>query len=78
MTTYLYDLPTTGALSFLDFCVDSSSADSGSSSGSTYSYTTDLSSATQARANLRAALKECRHDQAEGERDYLRVEKVGA
>ena len=64
MTSYLYELPTTGAISFLDFCIDQ-----------TATYTTDISDATQARANLRAALKESKH--TDGEKDYLRLVKVG-
>ncbi|EJD02669.1 uncharacterized protein FOMMEDRAFT_107601 [Fomitiporia mediterranea MF3/22] len=60
MTTYLYELPTTGAISFSDFCVDK-----------TASYAMNISDATQARANLRAALKESKR--AEGEKDFLRL-----
>ena len=63
MTTYLYELPTTGAISFSDFCVDK-----------TASYNMSIADATQARANLRAALKESRH--SDGERDFLRLVKV--
>ena len=65
MTTYLYELPTTGAISFSDFCVDK-----------TASYAASISSATEARANLRAALKESKR--AEGEKDFLRLVKVWA
>ncbi|OCB87336.1 hypothetical protein A7U60_g5475 [Sanghuangporus baumii] len=63
MTTYLYELPTTGAISFSDFCVDKTS-----------SYNMSIADATQARANLRAALKESKH--TDGERDFLRLVKV--
>lgn len=63
MSTYLYELPTTGAISFVDFCVDK-----------TASYTSSIGDATQARANLRAALKESKR--ADGEKDFLRVVKV--
>ena len=63
MTTYLYELPTTGAISFSDFCVDK-----------TASYNMSIADATQARANLRAALKESKH--TDGERDFLRLVKV--
>ncbi|THH07140.1 hypothetical protein EW145_g3583 [Phellinidium pouzarii] len=63
MSTYLYELPTTGAISFADFCVDK-----------TASYTSNIGDATQARANLRAALKESKR--ADGDKDFLRVVKV--
>ncbi|KAF7970386.1 hypothetical protein HWV62_24249 [Athelia sp. TMB] len=63
MSTYHYELPTTGAISFADFCVDESS-----------SYAVAISEATQARANLRTALKESKRDH--GEKDYLRLIKV--
>ncbi|KAI0775815.1 hypothetical protein BD413DRAFT_531776 [Trametes elegans] len=64
MTSYLYELPTTGAISFADACVDS-----------TATYTADIADTTEARANLRAVLKESkRADQ--GEKDYLRLVKV--
>lgn len=64
MSTYLYELPTTGAISFQDFCVDQSA-----------SYSSQLAEATQARANLRAVLKESKR--TDGEKDFLRVVKVG-
>ncbi|EIN11903.1 hypothetical protein PUNSTDRAFT_63546 [Punctularia strigosozonata HHB-11173 SS5] len=60
MSSYLYELPTTGAVSFADFCHDP-----------TGSYTTQLANATQARANLRVALKESKR--ADGEKDHLRL-----
>lgn len=63
MSTYLYDLPTTGAIAFADFCDDP-----------TRSYTTAIAEATQARANLRAALKESKR--TDGERDFLKLVKV--
>lgn len=63
MSTYLYELPTTGAISFNDFCLDKS-----------HSYAAEIAGATQARQNLRAALKESKR--AEGERDFLRLVKV--
>lgn len=63
MSTYLYELPTTGAISFADFCIDH-----------TGSYTTHIAEATQARANLRAALKESKR--TDGEKDYLKLVKV--
>lgn len=65
MSTYLYELPTTGAISFADFCVDQ-----------TASHSTALASATQARANLRAALKESKR--VDSEKDYLKLVKVRA
>lgn len=63
MTSYLYELPTTGSLSYTDYCIDN-----------TGSYANDISDATQARANLRAALKESKH--SEGEKDFLSLVKV--
>ena len=64
MSSYLYELPTTGAISFADFCVDQ-----------TATYTTALAAATQARANLRAALKESKRT-GDSEKDYLKLVKV--
>lgn len=64
MTSYLYELPTTGAISFADTCVDS-----------TATYTADIADTTEARANLRAALKESKRTD-NGEKDYLRLVKV--
>ncbi|KAF7365403.1 BRO1 domain-containing protein [Mycena venus] len=66
MSLYLYELPTTGAISFSDFCADVS-ADK--------LYTSHISDATQTRANLRAVLKESKRTQ-DGEKDYLKLVKV--
>lgn len=63
MSIYLYELPTTGSISFVDFCSDENDV-----------YTTHLSEATQARANLRGALKESKRDN--GEKDFLKLVKV--
>jgi hypothetical protein len=63
MECYQYELPTTGAISFTEICVDKSSK-----------YTTHLATATSARARLRTALKECKH--TDGEKDYLKLVKV--
>jgi hypothetical protein len=60
---FLAELPTTGAVSFTDFCADPA-----------HSYTVQLAEATQARANLRAILKESKR--TDGEKDYLRLVKV--
>ncbi|PFH49747.1 hypothetical protein AMATHDRAFT_146974 [Amanita thiersii Skay4041] len=49
---YLYNLPTTGAVSFSDFCSDLSLDKN---------YTRRLQEATQSRANIRALLKENKH-----------------
>ncbi len=65
MTTFLYELPTTGAISFADFCVDRSLGNS---------YTTHIANATQSRANLRGVLKE--NKRTDGEKDYLKIVKV--
>ena len=64
MTSYLHELPTTGAISFADVCVDS-----------TATYTADIADATEARANLRAALKESKRTD-DSEKDYLKLVKV--
>lgn len=64
MAPYQYELPTTGAVSFTDICIDG-----------TGSYTVALVEATTARANLRSILKEHKH--GAGEKDYLRIIKVG-
>lgn len=64
MCSYLYELPTTGAISFSDFCHDQGA-----------SYISDISDTTEARANLRAALKESKRTD-DGEKDYLRLVKV--
>jgi hypothetical protein len=63
MSTFVYQLPTTGAVSFHDFIEDPSGR-----------YTTHLADATVARANVRSALKEIKR--SDGERDHLKVIKV--
>ncbi|TFY69897.1 hypothetical protein EVJ58_g133 [Rhodofomes roseus] len=64
MTTFLYELPTTGAIFFAGVCDDK-----------TGSYTTEIAEATEARANLRAALKESKRAD-DGGKDYLKLVKV--
>ncbi|KAG8746358.1 hypothetical protein FRC10_005347 [Ceratobasidium sp. 414] len=64
MSGYVYELPTTGALSFSELCTDI-----------TGSYAAQLASATEARANVRAVLKASKRTDA-GERDYLKVVKA--
>ena len=64
MCSYLYELPTTGAISFSDFCYDQGA-----------SYISDIADTTEARANLRVALKESKRTD-DGEKDYLRLVKV--
>ncbi|TBU31710.1 BRO1 domain-containing protein [Dichomitus squalens] len=64
MTSYLYELPTTGAISFADACLDS-----------TATYTADIADTTEARANLRATLKESKRTD-NSEKDYLKLVKV--
>lgn len=64
MTTYLYELPTTGAISFGDFCVDTTTSNA---------WASHIAEATQARANLRGILKEIKHAD---DKDYLRLIKV--
>ncbi|KAF4620946.1 hypothetical protein D9613_000321 [Agrocybe pediades] len=63
---YLYELPTTGAISFADFCADHSGSKA---------YTHHLSEATQARANIRGILKENKRTE-DNERDYLSLVKL--
>lgn len=64
MSSYLYELPTTGAISFSDFCYDQ-----------TASYVTEIAETTETRANLRVALKEYKRSD-DDEKDYLRLVKV--
>lgn len=66
MSTYLYELPTTGAVFFAGVCEDP-----------TVSYTTAIADATETRANLRAALKESKRAD-DGGKDYLKLVKVSA
>lgn len=66
MTVYLYELPTTGAVSFADFCVDETEA---------RIYSTHIAEATQFRANLRSVLKEYKRADST-EKDHLRIVKV--
>ncbi|KAF8895732.1 pH-response regulator protein palC [Gymnopilus junonius] len=63
---YLYQLPTTGAISFSDFCVDHSSDKA---------YTHQIPEATQARANLRGVLKENKRTDHD-EKDFLSLVKL--
>jgi hypothetical protein len=60
---YTFGLPTTGSLSFADHFSDGLDV-----------YTTHIANATQARANLRAVLKESKH--TDGDKDYLRLVKA--
>ncbi|KAJ7175457.1 BRO1 domain-containing protein [Mycena filopes] len=64
--SYLYELPTTGAISFADFCKDTSPEKPDIS---------HISETTQCRANLRALLKESKRTQ-DGEKDYLKLVKI--
>ena len=78
MSSYLYGLPTTGAISFADICLprnEHSSTDGDAAPA--YSYISEIAETTEARANLRAVLKENRRTDSE-ERDYLRIVKVRA
>ncbi|TCD68285.1 hypothetical protein EIP91_011251 [Steccherinum ochraceum] len=63
MGSYFYELPTTGAISFADFCHDD-----------TTSYVSFIAETTEARANLRATLKESKR--SDGEKDNLKLVKV--
>lgn len=60
---YAFELPTTGSLSYSDHVTNGLDI-----------YATQISGATQARANLRAVLKESKH--TDGDKDYLRLVKV--
>ncbi|TFL03062.1 BRO1-like domain-containing protein [Pterulicium gracile] len=60
MSSFLYELPTTGAITFSELCAIQNGHDR---------YTIYISDATQARANLRASLKEAKR----GEKDYLKL-----
>ncbi|KAI9571157.1 BRO1 domain-containing protein [Boletus coccyginus] len=66
MTSYIYDLPTTGSVSFSDFAIDTTEGNV---------YTSRIPEATQARANMRGVLKQSRRTDSE-DRDYLRIIKV--
>lgn len=63
MECYQFELPTTGAISFTENCIDESQK-----------YTAFLSTATSARASLRGILKESKR--VDGEKDYLKIVKV--
>ena len=63
---YIYELPTTGAVSFADFCVDYSAE---------RVYNRHIPEASQARANLRGALKDGKRAD-HGEKDFLGLVKV--
>ncbi|KAF9462453.1 BRO1-like domain-containing protein [Collybia nuda] len=63
---YLHELSTTGALSFVDFCVDHTLDKQ---------YTIHIPEATQTRANLRGALKQSKRTEHD-EKDFLRLVKV--
>ncbi|KAF8134505.1 hypothetical protein EV363DRAFT_1160473 [Boletus edulis] len=66
MTSYIYELPTTGSISFSDFTIDITEGNV---------YTSRIADATQARANMRGVLKQSRRTDSE-ERDYLRIIKA--
>ena len=63
---YLFELPTTGAVTFSEFCIDLSNEKA---------YTFHFSDATQARANLRGILKGSKRTD-HNEKDYLSLVKV--
>jgi len=63
---YTYELPTTGAVSFSDFCIDQSLDKV---------YGRLIPEATQARANLRAVLKDGKRTDT-AQRDFLNLVKV--
>ncbi|KAF9452778.1 hypothetical protein P691DRAFT_803502 [Macrolepiota fuliginosa MF-IS2] len=63
---YLYELPTTGTISFADFCIDQSTDKI---------YANRILEATQARANIRTALKASKRTE-DSAKDYLSLAKV--
>ncbi|XP_006460727.1 hypothetical protein AGABI2DRAFT_203891 [Agaricus bisporus var. bisporus H97] len=63
---YLYELPTTGNISFSDLCIDQSPG---------RTYTTCILEATQARANIRTALKGSKRTE-DNAKDFLSLTKV--
>ncbi|GLB37781.1 putative BRO1-like domain containing protein [Lyophyllum shimeji] len=63
---YLYELPTTGAISFSDFCIDQTIDKR---------HTGSIPAATQARANVRAVLKDSKRTE-HGQKDYLQPVKL--
>ena len=63
---YLYALPTTGAISFSEFCVDHSAEKV---------YSRYIPEASQARANLRGVLKDSKRAD-HGEKDFLSLVKA--
>ncbi|KAF9010615.1 hypothetical protein BDQ17DRAFT_933061 [Cyathus striatus] len=63
---FVYELPTTGAISFSDFFIDQSTH-------KTYTY--HIPQATQARADLRDVLKESKRTE-HAEKDFLRLVKL--
>lgn len=63
---YVYELPTTSAVSFSELCIDQS-IDKG--------YTYCIPEATQARANLHALLKESKRTE-HGAKDFLALVKI--
>jgi hypothetical protein len=65
-TMYLYELPTTGAVMFPEFCIDLSNEKA---------YASYFLDATQARANLRGILKGSKRAD-HNEKDYLSLVKV--
>jgi hypothetical protein len=64
MSSYLYELPTTGAISFSSFYSDPEG-----------SYISFIAQATECRATLRSCLKETKRFD-DSEKDYLRLVKV--
>jgi len=64
---YFYELPTTGAISFSEFCVDHSAEKA---------YNRYFADASQARANLRGVLKDSKRADR-GEKDFLGLVKAG-
>ena len=63
---YVFELPTTGALSFSDFCLDQSSDQQ---------YGFRFAQVTEARANLRATLKDAKRTDG-FDKDTLKLVKV--
>jgi hypothetical protein len=65
MSAYIFELPTTGSITFADILIDKENK-----------YAQAIANATSARANVRAVLKASKRAE-DSEKDYLRLVKVG-
>ena len=65
MSAYIFELPTTGSLTFADVVIDKENK-----------YAQAIANATAARANVRSVLKASKRAE-DSQKDYLRLVKVG-